>query len=60
MTHAGCCVCLRPRAVQLAAEWLETNPAALSAIVSKALMAAKAADAAKKARELVRVLDCVK
>jgi len=39
---------------QLVAEWLETNPAALNAIVSKALMAARAADAAKKARELVR------
>ena len=39
--------------MQLVSEWLETNPAALNAIVSKALMAARASDAAKKARELV-------
>lgn len=44
---------------QLVSEWLETNPAALNAIVSKALMAARAADAAKKARELVSVFECV-
>jgi DNA gyrase B len=34
--------------------WLESHPAALSAIVSKALTAARAAEAARKARELVR------
>ncbi|KAL6760990.1 hypothetical protein V8C86DRAFT_2545266 [Haematococcus lacustris] len=37
-----------------ATEWLETHPAALRAIVDKAVNAAKAADAAKKARDLVR------
>eukprot|EP00878_Enallax_costatus_P046760 GHUV01057040.1.p1 GENE.GHUV01057040.1~~GHUV01057040.1.p1 ORF type:complete len:251 (+),score=74.34 GHUV01057040.1:288-1040(+) len=34
--------------------WLESHPAALSAIVGKALTAARAAEAARKARELVR------
>lgn len=34
--------------------WLESRPAALSAIVGKALTAARAAEAARKARELVR------
>jgi DNA gyrase subunit B len=34
--------------------WLETHPAALAAIVGKALTAARAAEAARKARELVR------
>lgn len=34
--------------------WLDTNPAALAAIVNKALTAARAAEAARKARELVR------
>ena len=38
-------------------EWLETHPAALQAIVGKALTAARAADAAKKARELVSTPD---
>ncbi|GLC34492.1 hypothetical protein PLESTB_001255400 [Pleodorina starrii] len=35
-------------------EWLEAHPAALSALLGKALTAARAADAARKARELVR------
>ncbi|KAF6255707.1 type II DNA topoisomerase [Scenedesmus sp. NREL 46B-D3] len=34
--------------------WLESHPAALGAIVGKALTAARAAEAARKARELVR------
>jgi DNA gyrase/topoisomerase IV subunit B len=34
--------------------WLDAHPAALSSIVSKALTAARAAEAARKARELVR------
>lgn len=34
--------------------WLDAHPAALSAIVNKALTAARAAEAARKARELVR------
>jgi DNA gyrase/topoisomerase IV subunit B len=34
--------------------WLDAHPAALSAIVGKALTAARAAEAARKARELVR------
>ena len=34
--------------------WLESHPSALSAIVGKALTAARAAEAARKARELVR------
>jgi hypothetical protein len=35
-------------------EWLEQHPPALAAIVAKGLMAARAAEAARKARELVR------
>ncbi|GBF92793.1 DNA gyrase subunit B [Raphidocelis subcapitata] len=35
-------------------EWLEQHPPALSAVVAKALTAARAADAARRARELVR------
>ncbi|KAG2501165.1 hypothetical protein HYH03_000980 [Edaphochlamys debaryana] len=35
-------------------EWLEARPAALQALLTKALTAARAADAARKARELVR------
>ena len=35
-------------------EWLEQHPPALAAIVAKGLTAAKAADAARRARELVR------
>ncbi|GIL45666.1 hypothetical protein Vafri_2871 [Volvox africanus] len=35
-------------------EWLEAHPAASSALLGKALTAARAADAARKARELVR------
>ncbi|KXZ47038.1 hypothetical protein GPECTOR_38g275 [Gonium pectorale] len=35
-------------------EWLEARPAALSALLAKALTAARAADAARRARELVR------
>lgn len=34
--------------------WLDSHPAALAAIVNKALTAARAAEAARKARELVR------
>lgn len=34
--------------------WLESHPAALAAVVGKALTAARAAEAARKARELVR------
>jgi len=34
--------------------WLDAHPAALAAIVNKALTAARAAEAARKARELVR------
>ena len=40
--------------VQDAAEALETDPSILSSIVSKAVSAARASEAAKKARELVR------
>ncbi|EFJ52500.1 hypothetical protein VOLCADRAFT_79115 [Volvox carteri f. nagariensis] len=35
-------------------EWLEAHPADLSALLGKALTAARAADAARKARELIR------
>jgi DNA gyrase/topoisomerase IV subunit B len=47
------------RAVELAvsdgvAAWFEARPQALAAVVGKALTAARAADAAKRARELVR------
>jgi DNA gyrase/topoisomerase IV subunit B len=35
-------------------DWLELHPAALNAIVGKAQQAARAAEAARKARELVR------
>ncbi|GLI64063.1 hypothetical protein VaNZ11_007227 [Volvox africanus] len=35
-------------------EWLEAHPAAASALLGKALAAARAADAARKARELIR------
>jgi len=34
--------------------WLDTHPAALAPIVNKALTAARAAEATRKARELVR------
>ncbi|KAI8466431.1 MAG: DNA topoisomerase [Monoraphidium minutum] len=37
-----------------ASDWLEQHPPALAAVVAKALTAAKAADAARRARELVR------
>jgi hypothetical protein len=35
-------------------EWLEAHPAALQALLAKALASARAAEAARKARELVR------
>ena len=35
-------------------EWLEQHPTAFAAIFAKGLQAARAADAARKARELVR------
>lgn len=35
-------------------EWFELRPAALGVLVGKAQAAARAADAARKARELVR------
>jgi hypothetical protein len=45
----------RPRnRPQEVSDWLEQHPPALAAIVAKALTAARAADAARRARELVR------
>jgi methionyl-tRNA synthetase len=41
----------RPQEVS---DWLEQHPPALAAVVAKALTAARAADAARRARELVR------
>eukprot|EP00798_Chlamydomonas_sp_ICE-L_P011062 gene11062-18669_t len=40
---------------QAVGEWLESHPKALSEIVAKATLAAKAADAAKRARELANL-----
>lgn len=39
---------------QAVGEWLEAHPAALAALCAKALTSARAAEAARKARELVR------
>jgi hypothetical protein len=39
---------------QEVSDWLEQHPPALAAVVAKALTAARAADAARRARELVR------
>jgi hypothetical protein len=39
---------------QEVSDWLEQHPPALAAVVAKGLTAARAADAAKRARELVR------
>ncbi|GAX81704.1 hypothetical protein CEUSTIGMA_g9132.t1 [Chlamydomonas eustigma] len=41
-------------AAESISEWLETHPQALTSILSKAIQASKASEAAKKARELVR------
>lgn len=40
--------------LQEVGDWLELHPEAFSSIMSKALQAAKAAEAARKARDLVR------
>lgn len=45
---------MRRHPPQEVTEWLEQHPPALAAIVAKSLTAARAADAAKRARELVR------
>ena len=44
--------CVMPS--QEVSDWLEQHPPALAAVVAKALTAARAADAARRARELVR------
>lgn len=45
---------MSPSLPQHLTEHLETHPAVLSLILAKAMQAARAAEAAKKARELVR------